>query len=149
MLVALLLILGSGIAAPVPPDPAREELQGTWVATALEQRGVKLTAKEVEEEGLSITVKGNELTLRHGSSQRRFSFTLDTSKTSAQIDLKVAGGGVVHAIYSLENGVLRICFASSFTPDEPEARPRGFATGDSDSRPPKGKIMLTLKKATK
>ncbi len=111
MLVALLLTLGSGISAPVPPDPARkaqEELQGTWVATALEQRGVKLTAKEVEEEEISITVNGNELTLRHGSSQRRFSFTLDTGKSSAQIDLKMAGGGVVHAIYSLENGVLRI-----------------------------------------
>jgi uncharacterized protein (TIGR03067 family) len=150
MLVAWLLILSSGIASPVPPDPAgkvREEMQGTWVATALEQNGVKLTAKEVEEEEVSITVKGNELTLlQHGSSLHRFSFTLDLSKATPHIDLKVAGDGVVHAIYSLENGVLRLCFGSNFKPDETEARPRGFATGDS---PPKGKIMLTLKKATK
>src|SRR5262245_26555134 len=108
MLVASLLTLISGIAAPVPPDPtrkAREEVQGTWVATALEQRSVKLTAQEVEGEGLSLTVKGNELTLRHGSSQRQFSFTLDGG-APAHLDIKVEGDGVVHAIYSLEKGVL-------------------------------------------
>src|SRR5438105_4614626 len=90
-----LLIVSSSLAAPAPADAAKkalDELQGTWVAVALEEKGEKAAADDVKKEEISITTKGSELTVRHGKGEPdQFSFTLDSSKKPAQIDLKQLG----------------------------------------------------------
>jgi uncharacterized protein (TIGR03067 family) len=158
MFTVSLLILGSSLAAPAADDAAKkaqDALQGTWVATALEEKGKKASAEEVKEENFSITIKGNELALRHGDgTPERFFFTLDPSKKPAHIDLKRLGEdapkGTLHAIYALEKGELKICLGSNFTPNKPEERPQEFATVlGSEKRPPKGKIMFTFKQDKK
>ncbi len=134
---------------------AQEELQGTWIAVALEEKGMKSTVEEVRKENISITIKGNELALRHGRSDpARFSFTLDPGKKPAHIDLKDLGDkarpGVLHAIYGLDKGELKLCFGTTLTPNKPEERPQEFATVlGSKERPPKGKVMLTFKRSEK
>ena len=69
------------------------------------------------------------------------------------MDLKsqdAAKPGIIHAIYSLEKGELKICMGSNFTPDEPEKRPKEFATAaGSENRGGKGKLMFTFKREKK
>ena len=146
MFTVSLLIVASSIAAPAPPDPvkkAQDELQGTWVAIDMEQKGEKVAPKELKEEDISISIKGNELTMWQGGKPDRYTFTLDPSKKPAHLDLQESGEkarkGVCHAIYSQEKGELKICVSSNFNPDEAEERPKEFATVlGSENRPPKG-----------
>jgi uncharacterized protein (TIGR03067 family) len=157
MFTVSLLIVSSSLAAPAPGDSAKkalDELQGTWIAVAWEESGEKVPAEKVKEAGIAITIKGNELTLLPGKrDEGRFSFTLGPSKKPAHLNLqelgKEARPGVAHAIYSLEKGELKICVSNKFEPNKEEERPREFATGPSEMRPPKGGIMLTLKQEKK
>jgi uncharacterized protein (TIGR03067 family) len=152
-----LLIAGGTLAAPTPADEvkkAHNDLQGTWVAVAMEERGEKLATDDVKKEDISLIVKGNELTTHHGKDEpNRFSFTLDPTKKPAHLDLKELGDkarpGIIHAIYALENGELTICLGSRFNPDEEKERPQEFATGPSEKRPPKGKVMVRFKQSEK
>ncbi len=129
-----LLIVSLSLAVPAPADAAKkaqDALQGRWIAIRLEENGKALSPEEVNEEELSVTVKGNELTIREGNgAPKRFSFVLDPSKNPCRIDLKGLGDkappGVLHAIYSLEKGELKICFGSNFAPDKPEGAPAGI-----------------------
>jgi uncharacterized protein (TIGR03067 family) len=156
MLTISLLIIGSTLAAPAPEDGAKkaqDELQGTWAAIAAEEVGRKISADELKEENLSISIRGNELTLRRGKDEGKFegrlSFTLDPTKKPAHIDFKEVGDkarpGVIHAIYALEKGELWICLGSKFTPDEEKDRPQEFATGRGESAPKKGSLLFTFK----
>jgi uncharacterized protein (TIGR03067 family) len=153
MLTISLLIVSSSLVAPLPADAGREaqdELQGTWIAIGLEESGEKATADKVKEHDITITIKGNEITFRFGKDDpHRFSFTLDPSKKPAHLNLKELGEkaqpGVAHAIYSLEKGELKICVSNKFDPNKEDERPQEFATGPSEMRPPKGRIMLTVK----
>jgi uncharacterized protein (TIGR03067 family) len=141
-----LLIVSSSFAAPAPPDAVKkpqDELQGTWVAIGMEEKGEKVTAEVLKDEAISITVKGNELTMWQRGKADRYLFTLDPSKKPAHLDLMESGDkvrpGICHAIYKVEKGELKICVSSSFNPDEPEERPKEFATVlGSENRPPKG-----------
>jgi uncharacterized protein (TIGR03067 family) len=153
-----LLILGSTLAAPAPAEgakKAKEELQGTWVAVAIEEKGEKASPEQVKKEEFSAIIKGNELALRHKKAEPdRFSFTLDPEKKPAHLNLtrlgKDARPGVIHAIYSLDKGELTICLGSNFSPDKPEDRPQEFATVlGSEKRPPKGKLLFTFKQEKK
>jgi uncharacterized protein (TIGR03067 family) len=146
MLALSLLIVAGSIAAPAPPDAAKkaqEELQGTWVAVGMEEKGEKVPAKDLKDEDISVSIKGNELTMMHRGKADRYTFTLDPGKKPAHMDLQESGDkarpGTCHAIYSVEKGELKICVSSSFNPNESEERPKEFATGSgSESRPPKG-----------
>jgi uncharacterized protein (TIGR03067 family) len=95
------------------------------------------------------------LILRHGTAgPAQFSFTLDPRKKPAQMDLREMGDGqregIVHAIYALEKGELRICFGSNLTANKAEERPQEFATSKgSKDRPPKGRVMFTFKRPEK
>jgi uncharacterized protein (TIGR03067 family) len=158
MSASSLLLLTSILAPADPSDAAKkaqDDLQGTWVAVALEEKGKKLTPEEVRKENFSITIMGNELVMRQGTGTPvRFSFTLDPGKKPAHIDLRQLGEkarpGVVHAIYLLENGELKICFGGHPTPNKPEERPQEFATAKEDKESPaKGKVMFTVKRSEK
>jgi uncharacterized protein (TIGR03067 family) len=146
MFTVSLLIVASSIAAPVPPDPvkkAQDQLQGTWVAIGMEEKGEKVAAEVLNEEKISVTIKGNELTMWQGGKPDRYTFTIDPSKKPAHMDLQESSDkarpGTCHAIYLLEKGELKICVSSNFNPDEPEERPKEFATVlGSENRPPKG-----------
>jgi uncharacterized protein (TIGR03067 family) len=123
-----------------------------WTLVEMDEKGRRVTAEELKEEGGSFVFRGNELLLKErGVTKMRFSFTLDPAKAPRHIDLQRrdrATRGTCHAIYSLEKGVLKVCVGTNFNPGEPEERPQEFATKlGSEGRPPKGKLLFVIKRS--
>jgi len=126
-LIVGLLLLGSGSVAladddPEPRKPAEAELkklQGTWdvVKAVVEGRD---DSKKLKESGAHAVIKGKEFTFVEGKGSKDFmSFTLDTKKKPARMEL-TAQPETVKAIYKIEKDVLMIAF------NEGKEYPKGF-----------------------
>lgn len=129
-------------------DPTAD-LQGTWVGVDGEEKGRKIPAAEVSQDGLVI--KGNEMEFqRGGKTMKKFAFTVDPTRKPGNIDLKAEDGGVVHAIYALENGQLKLCLWNQFSSNKPEERPQEFRTARGAADAPRGgNLMFVYKKDAK
>jgi uncharacterized protein (TIGR03067 family) len=121
----------------------------------MQAKGEDVAADEIKKMDVLFTFKGNKLTVRDELGKfDHYSVSLDPTKSPAQIDLTDLGDnapkGICHAIYSLDEQDLKLCLGTNFNPDEPDERPREFATKKgSDCRPPKGKYLFVLQRQKK
>jgi uncharacterized protein (TIGR03067 family) len=133
-----------GVLFDVPEDPKKEsddlqKLQGTWKAVAIERDGENLAAQAVAK--FRLVIRGNTITFDSGTSKREARFRLTTTRKPKGMELRAAGSKdpVIHGIYALEDGRLKICVDN----DEGKATPTGFAT-----KPGSGLTLLVLEPVT-
>jgi uncharacterized protein (TIGR03067 family) len=143
--VFLALAIGLFVAAgDVKADSSTEDLaamQGTWTAISGEVQGQKVTDDAIRV--YKIIVKGNTITFM-GTLES--TFELDVTKTPKVIAVTPLDGPrkgkTQRAIYSLENGIFKVCMASD--PAKGNAQPpKELAT-----RPGDGLAIVTLKRDT-
>jgi uncharacterized protein (TIGR03067 family) len=149
--VLLLAIFISSLQSKESNQKEIASLEGTWIAVGAEEKGKKITQDELQNQSLTMIFKGDKVSIIEGKGKpKEYSFTLDLSKKPAHFDLKEEGKGarkgIIPAIYSFEQNKLVICMGSNFSPDEEEKRPQTFATGESEERPKKGKLMFIFEK---
>jgi uncharacterized protein (TIGR03067 family) len=118
-IIALLVILPVGWltahAASPQDDVAKElaKLQGTWTRVSAEVDGKKLSDDELK--GATLTVKGDQYTLKQGGQTRTGTLKVDPAKKPKQIDI-ISGEGPnkgksLLGIYEIEGDTFRYCFA--------------------------------------
>jgi uncharacterized protein (TIGR03067 family) len=112
-------------------DPLKA-VEGDWVATGFDGKGVKLSKADLKKLPYArrdVVIAGNQITAEFGGKKETRTFKLDNSKTPAQIDLTATVDGkseTSHGIYKIEKGVLTICATEQ---DKAEARPTEFKAG--------------------
>jgi uncharacterized protein (TIGR03067 family) len=151
--VVLLVAVAAVISLAAPrvgaDDPARQ-LEGAWSVVAVTMNGVKSTERIANR--FKVIVQGTKMTVKPGLSVNgdgkieagaedgdEATFTLDPTKSPAQIDLTFGSGKnkmVVKGIYAVEKGELKICYS-------PKSRPADFANA-ADS----GQTLLVGKRNT-
>jgi uncharacterized protein (TIGR03067 family) len=118
-----------------------EAMQGDWASERFVSSGTTLDDDDAQ--AYFRTVKGNTYTVfRYRKKVGSGTFTLDTSKTPAHIDLVPANapkGTVVKGIYKLEKGTLTVCNALPG-----KERPKVF-----ESKPDSGHTLFVWKKEKK
>jgi uncharacterized protein (TIGR03067 family) len=122
------------IAAP-PRDvtlDVREELrklQGVWHVVALQLRGQKATADQLEEVKPALTFDGETAVFQSGPDvERLVRVRLGGTRIMPEIDFIGAQKRLEKGVYQLDGEILTICFAASG-----EERPAGFATSSERS----------------
>ena len=150
-----LLVMSGVYAVPlpkVPLPPALQELQGEWRAISVEEKGKAWDGKEQVAE-VCLEIAGDTLIYKRNMDYvEKFRITLTPGKKPAWLDLRLIAEGVdpakaSHAIYALEGGKLKLCLATEFTANDPEARPQEFTTGGQ--RPPQGKLLFVMERVKK
>lgn len=137
-----LLLVGVVVAAPAPAAEKSKDadvLQDTWEVMEFVVNGKALSDKE--RAGLTITIKGDRLSLVGGPEERLFRFRLDGAKQPRAIDIEVLEG--VHkgktgqGIYQLTGDTLQLVLPNG----ESKERPGEFKS-------PEGKnlALFTLKR---
>ncbi len=125
---SLLCLLALTSQAADDKKTDKEKLQGTWVLTALVEKG-KTTEIPQEKETATITFKDDKTTSHYPGKNKdeEGTFTIDEKKHT--IDLSHPSTNdpkmpyTVLAIYSLDGDTLKIGFS---TKDETGKRPKGF-----------------------
>jgi uncharacterized protein (TIGR03067 family) len=122
------------IAAP-PRDvtlDVREELrklQGVWHVVALQLRGQKATADQLEEVKPTLTFDGETAVFQSGPGvERVVRVRLGGTRMVTEIDFIGAQKRLEKGVYQLDGETLTICFAASG-----EERPGGFVTSSERS----------------
>lgn len=102
-------------------DEKLSGVQGRWVVVSVELAGQKIKGLE----GAELILSGGKKTFRLPSgSLEEGTYTLDETTTPRQIDSTTDGkGGTEKGIYTLEDGILKLCLSTRGGP-----RPRAFAT---------------------
>jgi uncharacterized protein (TIGR03067 family) len=144
------------LAAPEDPtkDAAKrelEKLQGTWVLVGGEGKGNVLSEKAAREEEWSLVIKGDKFTLIRGKESGTVMIRLDPSKQPAWMNLiGIEDRSLVnHAIYTLEEDRLTICWSRGGRPNSPEERPVKFTTKRDDNKNLRGLFMGIYKRQKK
>ncbi len=119
------VLTGGDITEAIRKDKAA--LQGTWKVIASEQDGEKVPADDIKD--LFLIFKADAISIREGGkTEEKFTFTLDPTKKTKEIDLTIRfgpnKGKVDRAIYQIDGDTVRICIQSN--KDSP--RPRSFST---------------------
>jgi uncharacterized protein (TIGR03067 family) len=136
-LAVLMLLAGglSGNAAQQKEDP----LQGMWSLVSLEVNGEALPVDKIKDSRLSI--KGDTYSFRLREMGLALTYRADLSKDPKTLDMTVTEGPMkgktYHAIFTFENGNLKIC--RNLEPDR--VRPNRFG-----SRPDSGLMVIVWKR---
>jgi RNA polymerase sigma factor (sigma-70 family) len=136
-------LVGHGVADGGKGKTDKERLQGAWVIASAERGGDKLGADAEELKGLTLTFKGDKVTLSVGGRAQEATFTLDPGKSPKEIDLAVdeGGGEMTHlGIYKLDGETLTLCKSHP-----PGARPEKFASKEGEKWP----AVFVFKRAKK
>jgi uncharacterized protein (TIGR03067 family) len=115
-------VVGFMVAADAPDEktkPPLDGLQGKWVLTAQEFNGQETKVQPQSVGDTSLIIHGNQVTTFNGPVKQEGSIRL--SKPN-RIDILDRTGAMLRGIYSLDDGVLRVCFTT--TGD----RPTGFTS---------------------
>src|SRR5438874_7975737 len=89
----LALAAGCLIAAKAEADDKDlAKLDGTWVAQSVEIGGNKIPDEEMKKFPGHLTIKGGKWTLKAGERSQTGTFTADTAKKPAQMDVKPGDG---------------------------------------------------------
>jgi uncharacterized protein (TIGR03067 family) len=112
-------------------DGDKDELQGVWVATAIEISGNPAPADEIK--ATRFTFKGDKLLVRHptfGGREVEGTFKADRKKSPKQLDIDLIKlKGIFAGIYEVKGDELRICYENG---GKPEDRPTTFATNEKE-----------------
>ena len=139
------------VLVPVPPlSEELKSLQGEWQAISVEEKGEAWN--KVEAVDFKLDISGDTLIYKRNNPIEKFRMTLDAKQKPAHMDLRLIAGNVdpnkaCHAIYSLENGRLKLCLQHEFTADSPDDRPTEFTTGGK--RPTSGSLLVVLERKKK
>jgi uncharacterized protein (TIGR03067 family) len=130
MLVPL-VCLASAVAHGRAAAGDKDELQGAWVATAIDIGGKPASADEIKE--TRFTFKGDKLLVRHptlGKQDVEGTFKVDREKSPKQLDIDLIKLSVFVGIYEVKGDQLRICYVTN---DNPKNRPTEFANNQKDA----------------
>lgn len=119
------LISGGDVADAIKKD--RAALQGTWKVVESVSKGEKVPADDLKD--LFLIFKGDAILIREGGkTAENFTFTLDPTKKTKEIDLTLKvgpqKGRVDRGIYEIDGERLRICIQAN----KDAARPREFVS---------------------
>ena len=110
------LAAGLALAADAKDDAAKKELDkfnGTWQAVSITRDGKEMPKDEVAK--ITLTVKGDHYTLRHGDEEIEGTHKLDPSTTPKSIDAVRTKGPdkdkPLLGIYELTDDTYKACFA--------------------------------------
>jgi uncharacterized protein (TIGR03067 family) len=113
-------------------------LQGDWQISKFEANGDVLSSDEVGD--LVVTIKGNNYKLTNSDRTDHGTFSLDSSKSPAQMDIRPESGPdqgeKLPAIYEFDGQQFRVCYGRAGG-----ERPASFAA-PADS----GQVLITYKK---
>jgi len=125
----LLLVAGAWLASVASmgraADPAKDELQGVWVAASGETNGKPVPAKDVER--IRFTFKGEKLLVRGArdeDKEEEGTFKTDPKKSPRHLDITLKDK-TLHGIYEVKGDELKICFENG---GKAENRPTKFVT---------------------
>src|SRR5260370_31254951 len=108
----LVLVAGLLIAADAPNDDAKK-LEGTWVLTAGENDGKKMSDDALK--GAKLTIEGDKHTVKVGDATYKGTHKLDPTKKPKTIDITDTDGPfkdkTVLAIYELDGDDFKICYS--------------------------------------
>jgi uncharacterized protein (TIGR03067 family) len=108
-----------------------DELQGVWIATAIEIHSKPASDDEIK--ATRFTFKGDKVlvrTLGHCGLEGEGTFKADREKSPKHLDMDLVKlTGIFPGIYEVEKDVLRICYGAGGKPD---IRPTEFATSEKD-----------------
>ncbi len=124
-----LVCLSTVLAVARAADPDKDELQGVWIATAMEINGNPAPAKEVE--STRFTFKAQKLLYRHSKDEGKAeegTFKVDPKKSPKQLDITTKNK-TLHGIYEVKGDELKVCFENG---GKAENRPRKFATNKEE-----------------
>jgi uncharacterized protein (TIGR03067 family) len=112
----------------VAADPASEKdaklLQGTWKGVTFERAGEKMPDNMAA--AITMTIKGDMLTVSDGNANETGTFTLDATKKPRTMDLVTMGAKIL-LIYDVDCDTLKLCWR---TPGG--ERPKEFTGKDTD-----------------
>jgi uncharacterized protein (TIGR03067 family) len=126
-----------------PAQSSRENAEradGVWEVAAMEANGEAMTTEASE--GLKLTVSGEKYSVNKDGEIDRGSFTVDTTKSPQQMDVRPelgpAAGKMILAIYELNGDTMRVCYQIQPGLE----RPKEFKT-----MPDSGFVLINYKRA--
>ena len=129
---------------PTTPDGLDKQLDGVWVLSSMERKGVKIEGDELPQRmrGSSRTFKGTKMILSRGGGTRqlRLDIKVDVTSNPKTMDVSSTKGGetkVMKCIYEIKDGKLRLAESDS-------ERPKSFKTD-----PTKRTLVTTYKRKQK
>jgi len=148
--------LGIGVVfLVVGEDPTKdaakrdlEKLQGTWVLVGGEAKGMVLSEEDARKEKYSLVIKGDKFSLKENKRSDTGTIRLNPNKKPAWMDFVFTEDGkeVNHAIYSLDDDRLTICFSRKCNPNSPDERPARFTSKREDNKNLSGLFMGIFKR---
>jgi RNA polymerase sigma factor (sigma-70 family) len=120
------------------PKTDKENLQGTWMVVAMEEKGEKKAEEEVKDKNAEMFFAGDKVTLPvHWAEDQEAGYKLDPAKKPKQIDFLVGKGKTLKGIYELEGDTWKLCVEM-----EPDGkRPTEFSTKEGTTH-----LLVVLKK---
>ena len=116
------LLVAAFTGVIIAQDKALKDLEGTYKVTFLEKAG-KAAPKDLTE-SLTVTIKGEEMTIKVGDDEKKAKIKVDSSKTPNTIDVSPSEGPekgkIFPGIFKLEKGELTLNFT------EKGDRPKDF-----------------------
>jgi uncharacterized protein (TIGR03067 family) len=127
LLAGIWLTLPGSVGRSAAAD--RDELQGTWIATAIEINGKAEPLREVLQ--TRFIFKGDKLQIRHSKDKGRAeegTFKTNRDSSPRQLDFTMKKKTLA-GIYEVKGDTLKLCFE---TGGDPKKRPTRFATTRKD-----------------
>jgi uncharacterized protein (TIGR03067 family) len=120
MIWAVCTVLGLGFATPADEAAAKQELaklEGTWRVVQVEENGMKFPEDAIRAAEGSVTVKGDQHTLRHGGQDRgTVTVKVDPTAKPKHYDLIIPkdapgpdAGKTLRGIYELDGDNWKLC----------------------------------------
>jgi uncharacterized protein (TIGR03067 family) len=127
-LLALLLVSPAVIAAAAGDGKEEKKRDGTWMAVAMEQDGMKLPAAMVKKLAIKLVVMGDKYKVTFGGKvAEQGTGKDDWTKKPATIDIKPSEGPnqgkTILAIVAIEGDSMKVCYDL-----EGKERPTSFTT---------------------
>jgi uncharacterized protein (TIGR03067 family) len=127
--VAVLIVMVCSACSPArgrAADGQKDELQGVWVATAIDISGKLAPPDEIK--ATRFTFKGDKVLVRHptfGKREVEATFKADREKSPKQLDIDLIKLSSFVGIYEVNGDELRICYVTN---NNPKNRPTKFAS---------------------
>ena len=131
-------------------EKAKEELQGVWVATAVDRHGKMMTKKDLQDQARRIIIEGNTFRQEETRDGKVMAmtgtFTVDPSTGAFDFEGKGSNGNPFKLIglYEVKGDLLRICFRGNA--DGKAERPTEFKAREESPNSPHWSLSYTCKR---